>query len=114
MIDLHKRSISILFVVTACLVFAFPLHAQQIRWTVDGVQRKALIFPPSKPSKAATAPVVFVFHPHGGTMQAAAAEMRIQDLWPEATVVYMQGLRTRIYVDPLGLEPGWQQEPGQF
>ena len=47
-------------------------------------------------------------------MEEAAEGMHFQKLWPEAIVVYMQGLRTRIYVDRLGLEPGWQQEPGQF
>jgi hypothetical protein len=40
--------------------------------------------------------------------------MQFQKLWPKAMVIYMQSLRTRIYVDPLGLESGWQQEPGQF
>lgn len=47
-------------------------------------------------------------------MQEAAAAMQFQQLWPEAIVVYMQGLLTRIYVDPLGFHSGWQQEPGQF
>ena len=47
-------------------------------------------------------------------MQDAADGMQFQKLWPEAIVVYMQGLHTRIYVDPVGVQSGWQQEPGQF
>ena len=110
----RRRIISILFIIVMCWVFAFALDAEVIKWTVEGMQREALVFPPSRGAGAGKAPVVFAFHWHGGTMEKAAAEMRFQNLWPEAIVVYMQGLHTRIYVDPLGLEAGWQQEPGQF
>jgi polyhydroxybutyrate depolymerase len=98
-----------------CLAVAIQMHAEVMRFTVDGAQREALIFLPSKTYGAAERlPVLFAFHWHGGTMQEAAEGMQFQKLWPEAIVIYMQGLRTRIYVDPLGLESGWQQEPGQF
>jgi polyhydroxybutyrate depolymerase len=109
------RLLRILTAAAICLAVATQTRAEVMRFTVDGAQREALIFPPSKTSGAAErSPVLFAFHWHGGTMQEAAEGMQFQKLWPEAIVVYMQGLRTRIYVDPLGLERGWQQEPGQF
>jgi polyhydroxybutyrate depolymerase len=78
---------------------------------VDGVRREALVFAPEGKQKEA-APLVFGFHGHGGAMQSAARSFRIQELWPEALVVYMQGLNTpgRL-TDPEGLKPGWQHDP---
>lgn len=78
-------------------------------WTVDGLRRGALVY---TPAQATEAPVVFVFHGHGGTMQHAARVMALQSLWPEAVVVYMQGLPTAApMVDPDGRFPGWQLRP---
>jgi polyhydroxybutyrate depolymerase len=40
--------------------------------------------------------------------------MHFQDAWPEAIVVYPQGLPTPgIVLDHEGVQPGWQREPGQ-
>ncbi len=80
-------------------------------WQVEGVKREAILFPPSVASDAP--PVVFAFHGHGGTMQHAARTFRYQTLWPEAVVVYMQGLNTpgRL-TDPEGKKPGWQAAAG--
>jgi polyhydroxybutyrate depolymerase len=101
--------------ITICLAIAIPTHAQVVKFTVDGLQREVLIFSPSKRSGVSERePLIFAFHWHGGTMQEAAAAMQFQKLWPEAIVLYMQGLRTRIYVDPFGFHSGWQQEPGHF
>jgi len=85
-------------------------------WTVDGVERQALVFAPSVPATtgAAKAPVIFGFHGHGGTMQGTAGLMRFQQLWPAAVVVYPQGLPAPSHVDPQGTRPGWQTEPGQL
>jgi polyhydroxybutyrate depolymerase len=82
-----------------------------MKWTIEGVEREALVFPPSKHSGAEKSPLLFAFHWHGGSMEEAAEGMRFQSLWPEAIVVYMQGLPTKIYVDPAGFERGWQFEP---
>lgn len=82
-------------------------------FTVDGVDRQALVFPPAPTHSAVPAPVIFGFHGHGGTMQKAAGFMRFQTFAPHAIVVYMQGLPIAAPVDPQGLKPGWQQEPGQ-
>ena len=81
-------------------------------WTVDGVTREALVHAPSKAKTEAT-PLVFAFHGHGGTMNNAARTFAYHTLWPDAIVVYPQGLNTpgRL-TDPEGKKPGWQSGPG--
>jgi polyhydroxybutyrate depolymerase len=61
-------------------------------------------------------PVVFAFHGHGGNMHFAARGMRFQEAWPEALVVYMQGLPTPSLFkeDRQGLRPGWQHVAGEL
>jgi polyhydroxybutyrate depolymerase len=83
------------------------------KWTVDSVEREALVFLPSTSSKAKP-PVIFAFHGHGGNMHFAARGMAFQNFWPEAIVVYPQGLPTPgIILDHEGKKPGWQRELGQ-
>src|SRR5450631_1925747 len=103
-----------LLLIALCGVSARAAEPVAMKWTIDGTEREALVYGPAKTSGAAKAPMVFVFHWHGGDMQAAADRMGFQTLWPEAIVVYMQGVPTKIYVDPMGVDRGWQQEPGQF
>lgn len=81
-------------------------------WQVDGVTREALVYVPAE-AKTTAAPVVFAFHGHGGTMRHAAATFAFHKHWPEAIVVYMQGLNTpgRL-TDPEGKKPGWQSTVG--
>lgn len=81
-------------------------------WKVDGVTREASIYSPAG-AKTAPAPLLFVFHGHGGTMRNAARSFNYQSLWPEAIVVYPQGLKTpgRL-TDPEGQKPGWQSGLG--
>jgi polyhydroxybutyrate depolymerase len=81
------------------------------KFTVNGVEREALIF---LPATTENAPVIFAFHGHGGNMYFAARGMAFQNVWPEAIVVYPQGLPTPgILLDRGGKKPGWQREPGQ-
>ncbi|MBI5387981.1 MAG: prolyl oligopeptidase family serine peptidase [Verrucomicrobia bacterium] len=81
-------------------------------WTVDGVVRAALVYAPPKGATGAV-PVVFAFHGHGGTMHHAARTFAYHARWPEALVVYPQGLNTpgRL-TDPEGRKPGWQHARG--
>ena len=81
-------------------------------WKIDGVTREALVHVPDQETKIA-APVVFAFHGHGGSMSNAAKMFEAHILWPEAIVVYMQGLNTpgRL-TDPEGKAPGWQKWVG--
>ena len=45
-------------------------------------------------------------------MRGAARGMKYQDVWPEAVIVYMQGLPTVTPRDLEGKKPGWQHLPG--
>ena len=81
-------------------------------WQVDGVVREALVYVPPKARTAAT-PVIFAFHGHGGTMNHAARTFGYHTLWPEAMVVYLQGLKTPgSLTDPEGKKSGWQSRLG--
>lgn len=83
-------------------------------WTVQGVTREALIHAPS-PDPTDPAPLVFAFHGHGGSARQAARSFRLHECWPEAIVVYPQGLPTpgRL-ADPQGRMAGWQSAVGQL
>ena len=94
------------------LLFTADVEPVRQEWTIDGVAREAIVYRPAKESDAA-APVVFGFHGHGGTMRNAARTFQLERHWPEAIVVYMQGVNTpgRL-TDPEGKRPGWQHNPG--
>lgn len=77
-------------------------------YSIDGLERTALVFS----TKSKNPPLVFCFHGHGGTANHAARSFRIHEVWPEAVVVYMQGLPTATPNDPKGLKPGWQTRKG--
>lgn len=80
-------------------------------WTVDGETRKALVRVPTESKSGA--PLLFVFHGHGGTMNHAARVYAFHTHWPEAVVVYPQGLPTPgKLTDPEGKKNGWQSGPG--
>jgi polyhydroxybutyrate depolymerase len=91
---------------------AIALAATTLTLNVHGVPRQALVYPPSQPS--AKAPVIFGFHGHGGTMGTASIAMHFQDLWPQAVVVYPQGIPTATRVDPAGLRSGWSDRDLPF
>ena len=81
-------------------------------WKIDGVGREAMVYAPAA-AKTTPCPVVFAFHGHGGTMRYAAAKFAYHKLWPEAIVVYMQGLNTPgALTDTEGRKPGWQKTLG--
>jgi polyhydroxybutyrate depolymerase len=85
-----------------------------VRWElqVDGDKREALVYVPQA-AKEKPAPVVFVFHGHGGRAQNVVKSFAMNRHWPEAISVYMQGLNTpgRL-TDPEGKVPGWQKYVG--
>jgi polyhydroxybutyrate depolymerase len=95
-----------------CLILAARAGALERRtWTVDGVEREALLHIPA--DSKSPLPTVFVFHGHGGTSANAARSFRMHELWPDALVVYPQGLKTpgRL-TDPEGKANGWQIRAG--
>jgi polyhydroxybutyrate depolymerase len=93
------------------LLLLMPAELQRMEWTVGDDTREALVW--AQESKEKTpAPLVFAFHGHGGTMKRASESFRIHEEWPEAVVVYMQGLNTPGKTDPEGRKPGWQKAAG--
>ena len=79
--------------------------AQEVlRWQIDGEAREAIVYAPAAPSEAG-APLVLSFHGFGDNMQNFQYT-NVHVAWPEAIVVYFQGLPRR-----RGL-PGWQVERG--
>ncbi len=101
-------------------MFAVPLLALCLaadaepkthEFTVGDLKREAAVYAPAKPGK--TVPVVFVFHGHGGTAKHAARTMAFHTHWPEAVVVYPQGVPTvGQLTDPEGKKTGWQAKAG--
>lgn len=108
-----KRSLVPIFLALFLLSLLAPA-AEPVRreWTVDGTPREALVVVPES-AKTTPSPLVFVFHGHGGNMRNAARTFGLHTLWPEAIVVYPQGLNTpgRL-TDPEGKKPGWQHGEG--
>jgi len=78
---------------------------QKMTWTVSGILREALVHPAT--GGTGPAPIIFAFHGHGGT-DSGYAEKGFELNWPEAIVVYPQGLRTKTPVDSNCHEAGWQ------
>jgi polyhydroxybutyrate depolymerase len=94
--------------------FALPAFAatpQTITLKVDGVQREALVFIPTNSPQDKHA-VVLAFHGHGGNMHSFAKTAEIETHWPQAFVVYPQGLPTSSKLDREGRLPGWQHLAG--
>jgi polyhydroxybutyrate depolymerase len=91
------------------LAASVHLDTQSVTLRIDGVERTALIFAPTVPSPRP--PVVFAFHGHMGNSQQASRSYEIQREWPNAVVVYPQGLPTPTpLIDPEGKYPGWALE----
>lgn len=89
---------------TCFLLLAGPTT---LKVNVDGVEREALVY---APQDRRPHPVVYVWHGHSGNMNITARTARIQELWPDAVVVYPNGLPTKGKTDPEGRYQGWQQQ----
>jgi polyhydroxybutyrate depolymerase len=92
------------------VIFALALirTPDTISVTVDGVNRTALVYQPS--GTAPNPPVVFGYHGHGGNARNASRSFDLQSAWPEALVVYPQGVPTKSRVDPSGALNGWSAD----
>jgi len=96
-------------VTTLLLLAAFQVQTTpsiQRTIEVDGVSRRALVFAAKDTAKAS--PLVFVFHGFTGNALHAAGAYKVHQEWPEATVVYPQGLEVSL-LNRKG--PGWQIAP---
>jgi len=79
--------------------------AEVVNWTVDGQMRKALVFGPA-PQQGKHPPLVLAFHGRGDNVDNfQGANLHLA--WPDAVVVYFQGLQGP------GGPSGWQVERGQ-
>ena len=78
--------------------------AQVMSWQVDGETRQAIVHAPES-AGAEASPLILSFHGFGDNAQNFQYT-NLHVAWPDAIVVYFQGLPTR-----RGL-PGWQVEPG--
>ena len=95
------------------LVSAVSAALTPREWTIDGVRREALVSTPETGAATTPAPIVFAFHGHGGNMRHAARSFQLHEAWPEAIVIYPQGLATATpLVDREGRYSGWQISPG--
>jgi polyhydroxybutyrate depolymerase len=84
---------------------------KKVTWKVGGETREALVYAPAGAKK----PLVLAWHGHGGTAAYAARRFSFHTLWPEAVVVYPQGLPTPSpVVDPEGKRSGWQKSVGDL
>ena len=79
--------------------------AEVVSWQVDGETREAIVYAPAASGGAAEVQLVLSFHGYGDNMQNFQ-HTNMHVAWPDAIVVYFQGLDTR------GGLPGWQVERG--
>ena len=95
------------------VVRSFPVgelerHAL-VHLPLGAIRREGLS--PEELVTAPAAPLVLVFHGHGGTARQIARRAPVHERWPEAVVVYPQGLRTPgSLTDPEGKRFGWQKD----
>jgi len=80
--------------------------------TVHSIERTEMICSPLTTSTST--PVLLVFHGRGGSGANIAEGTRFHELWPEAIVVYLDGLPgIPAPYDKEGQYPGWQLNPGE-
>lgn len=95
----------------AVLCLVLSTTPSELTLDVNGEKRTALVYAPSV--KSPNPPLIFVFHGHGGNARNGARSMGLHGEWPEAVVVYGQGLPTKTPNDPEGKRNGWQIRVGQ-
>lgn len=69
---------------------------------VNGTYRTATVWPSTTPTESS--PVVFYFHGYGGYARDSENGRQFHTLWPEATVLYLNGLG-----EPAHKKQGWQE-----
>jgi polyhydroxybutyrate depolymerase len=107
-----QRTFAVLVLLLAAAQLAAADNLRRMEWKLEGASREALVYVPAV-VETTVCPVVFAFHGHGGTMHEAAKKFAYHKHWPEAIVVYMQGLKTAgVLTDTEGKAPGWQQTVG--
>ncbi len=81
---------------------------------VQGIDRSGYVCTPSV-ATAGPVPTVLAFHGRDSNGKSMADATRIHEAWPEALVVYLDGLTGNPGPnDPTGSKPGWQIDPGDL
>jgi polyhydroxybutyrate depolymerase len=108
------RELRVSFVILFASLLCVPVaQAKTMTWTIDGVKREAIVFAP-KSATNTKSPVVLSFHGHGDDMENFSS-VEIQTYWPEAIVVYPQGLpSSRDGSNTSDGLSGWQTRGGQY
>jgi len=101
-------------VMTGVVARTSAIEPKIIGWHIMGEERAAIVYPPAVQPKGVKAPLIFVFHGHGDNAWFATEQFPFQTLWPEAIVVFPQGLPTQSASDPKGERRGWQHQPGEM
>jgi len=86
------------------LVFTQTTQPITIDLNVNGVDRQALIVAPTKINPKP--PVLFMFHGHGGSAERMHSRFHAEQEWPEALVVYPDGLPV-VRGEPANGGKGW-------
>lgn len=101
------RRIAVLAVLAAfCLVRRVSASSETLQWQVGGDRRQAIVHVPSGARRGVKRPLVLSFHGRGDNSESFQ-QTDLHGAWPEAIVVYFQGLRTA------GGLTGWQIERGE-
>jgi polyhydroxybutyrate depolymerase len=80
--------------------------------TIHNIERTEVVCTPIIAS--VSMPVLLVFHGRGGSGANIAEGVRFHEAWPEALVVYLDGLPgIPAPYDKEGRYPGWQLNPGE-
>ena len=103
-----RFALSLCFVLLSS-VTAYAQSPSEEKWLVDEVERTALVHLPEL-EEGEKAPLVLVWHGHGGRARGMARSLKLHEHWPEAIVVYPQGLKTAGFYDPEGKHSGWEMK----
>ena len=82
-------------------------------WMVDGVERTAIVYIPEK-ELLNNAPLIFVWHGHGGSAEKFVKRFPIYKFWREAIVVFPQGVNSKSPWDIKAGKTGWQFQIGDY
>lgn len=94
----------------ATFAMALPSAPEVLKFNVDGQERTAILFRPR--GKVEHPRIYFAYHGLGGSGGIAALQFRIQDLDPDAAVIYPTGIPINDN-GIVGTKNGWQIRPGQ-
>ncbi len=112
-IPLYILASLLTLITTRC--YAQSAQSSVVKYIVNGEERQAIVSKPNGLTNVAT-PLIFAFHGHGGNMKNIQKSRNFEQLWPEAIIVYPQGLKTPgMLTDPEGKKSGWvmQGKPEQ-